>query len=263
MKTTQPDLGTTPKERVSPWPQTQVLGESSVGVLLCHGFTGSPHSLTGVAADLAERGYRVRLPRLPGHGTSWQQMNQTGWQDWYARVEQELNVLAHECDQVFVLGLSMGGSLALRLAALHPHIVGGVILINPAVTSQDKRLLAVPVLARVLPSLEGLANDIRKPGVDEMGYSRTPLKALRSMTRLWRDVRSRLPQVRQPTLLFRSVTDHVVDPSSAQLIASRIGTDDFTEVLLHDSYHVATMDYDAELILERTAEFLAAHSTQA
>ncbi len=238
-----------------------MLGESSVGVLLCHGFTGSPHSLAGVATALADRGYRVRLPRLPGHGTSWQQMNHTGWEDWYTRVEQELNLLARECDQVFVLGLSMGGSLALRLAALHPGAVAGVILINPAVTSHDKRLLALPVLSRLLPSLDGLANDIRMPGVDELGYSRTPLKALRSMTRLWRDVRSRLPQVRQPTLLFRSVTDHVVDPSSGELIARRIGADDFTEVLLHDSYHVATMDYDAELIVERTAEFLAAHST--
>lgn len=187
-------------------------------------------------------------------------MNNTEWPDWYAKVEAELHLLASECEQVFVAGLSMGGSLALRLAALHPHDVAGVILVNPAVASRDKRLLALPVLSRLLPSLSPIANDIRKPGVDEMAYSRNPLKALHSMTKLWRDVSARLPQVRQPTLLFRSVTDHVVDPLSGEIIANRIGAAEFTEVLLHDSYHVATMDYDADLIFERTGEFLTSHS---
>lgn len=249
-----------------PWAHSQVLGGQSssatptVGVLICHGFTGSPRSLGAVAEDLAEHGYRVRLPRLPGHGTSWEQLNLTRWQDWYVRVEQELNLLVRECDQVFVLGLSMGGALALRLAALYPHEVAGVILLNPAVASRDKKLLLLPVLSRFVSSTPGIASDIRKPGIDERGYPRTPLRAALSMTKLWRDVVARLPQIHQPTLMFRSVTDHVVDTLSGELILSRIGAADVVEVLLHESYHVASMDYDAELICSRTREFLTAHA---
>ena len=103
-----------------------------VGVLLCHGFTGSPQSLRPWAEYLAERGLTVSLPLLPGHGTRWQDMQLTGWQDWYAEVDRELRALLERCAQVFVFGLSMGGALALRLAAKHGDAVSGVVVVNPA-----------------------------------------------------------------------------------------------------------------------------------
>ncbi|MCF2435802.1 alpha/beta fold hydrolase [Streptomyces thinghirensis] len=82
-----------------------------VGVLLCHGFTGSPQSLRPWAQYLAARGLTVALPLLPGHGTRWQDMQVTGWQDWYAEVDRELRALRERCASVFVAGLSMGGAL--------------------------------------------------------------------------------------------------------------------------------------------------------
>ncbi len=82
-----------------------------VGVLLCHGFTGSPQSLRPWADYLAARGLTVSLPLLPGHGTRWQDMQLTGWQDWYAEVDRALRELLDRCEQVFVFGLSMGGAL--------------------------------------------------------------------------------------------------------------------------------------------------------
>src|SRR5690348_10662481 len=103
-----------------------------VGVLLCHGFTGSPQSLRPWAEYLAERGLTVALPLLPGHGTRWEDMQLTGWQDWYAEVDRELRALRERCAQVFVFGLSMGAALTLRLAAKHGDEVSGIVVVNPA-----------------------------------------------------------------------------------------------------------------------------------
>lgn len=227
-----------------------------VGVLLSHGFTGSPASIRPWAQALADEGYAVTVPLLPGHGTTWQQMNTTSWSDWSAAVEQAYVDLAARCDAVVVGGLSMGGALALWLASRHPE-VAGVLLVNPAVASTNKQLLAVPLLKRVLPSMPGLANDIKKPGVDEHGYDRTPLRALASFVGCWKDLRAALPQVTAPLLLMRSAEDHVVDPSSSRIILRTVSSRDAREIVLEDSYHVATLDHDAPLIERESVAFVA------
>lgn len=233
-------------------------GTGEAAVLLCHGFTGSPKSLHDWAEDLVARGYTVELPRLPGHGTNWRELNQTEWSDWYGCVDRAFVRLAREHRVVFVFGLSMGGALALRLAAMHADRVAGVVLVNPSVSSLDRRMLAVPLLKQFLPSTAGITNDIARPGVDEGGYDRVPLRALHSLTRLWRDVQGRLGQVTAPLLIFRSATDHVVDPSSVRLILETVNSPSPEVIGLHRSYHVATMDVDAPQIFDRSAEFCSA-----
>jgi len=227
-----------------------------VGVLLSHGFTGSPASMTPWGKHLAAQGFAVDVPRLPGHGTTWQEMNRTGWADWYGELERSFDKLHANCDQVVLGGLSMGGGLALKLAAERGNDVAGVMLVNAAVASNNKQLLAVPVLKRILPSMPGIGNDIKKPDQDEYGYDRIPLKALGSMMAGWKEVRRALPNVTQPVLLFRSAEDHVVDPSSAQIIASRVSSREVTERILENSYHVATLDHDAPAIFEESVEFI-------
>lgn len=227
-----------------------------VGVLLCHGFTGSPASLRPWAEQLAGLGYSVELPRLPGHGTTWQDLNVTGWPDWYRRVERSLLDLAERCEQVVVAGLSMGGCLALRLAQEHGPLVQGLVLVNPVVTSADKRLLALPLLRLMRPSAAGLSGDIAMPGQDERAYDRTPLQALWSQTKLWQLVRRDLAMITQPLLLYRSADDHVVDATSAPVILSGVSSTDVAEVVLRRSYHVATLDYDAPEIFSGAAAFV-------
>jgi len=114
----------------------------------------------------------------------------------------------------------------------------------------------VPVLKRVLPSMPGIVNDIKKPGQDEHGYDRVPLKALASMMDGWKQLRNDLPRVTQPIMHFRSTEDHVVDPSSSKIIASRVSSRDVQERLLENSYHVATLDNDAPVIFEESVEFV-------
>lgn len=227
-----------------------------VGVLLSHGFTGSPASMRPWAEYLAGLGYAVEVPLLPGHGTTWQQMTTTRYPDYYAEVERAYAALAARTDVVVAGGLSMGGTLVLQLAEQHPELAG-LVLVNAAVASTNKQLLALPLLKHLIRAMPGIANDIKKPGVQEDGYDKTPLKPLASMLAGWRQVRGDLARVTCPVLLFRSVEDHVVDPSSARLILGGVSSRDTEERLLQNSFHVATLDNDAEQIFEGSAEFVA------
>ncbi|MGZ4436318.1 MAG: alpha/beta hydrolase [Nocardioidaceae bacterium] len=227
-----------------------------VGVLLSHGFTGSPASMVPWGRYLAEQGYGVAVPRLPGHGTTWQDLNRCAWTDWYGELERAFEKLHADCDRIVVGGLSMGGGLVLDLAARRGREVDGVILVNAAVNTTRKDVLALPVLKHVIGSFPGIANDIKKPGVEEHGYDRTPLSAAHEMMRAWKQVRADLPKVTQPILLFRSAEDHVVDPSSARIIASSVSSREVTERILENSYHVATLDNDAPAIFEESAAFI-------
>lgn len=227
-----------------------------VGVLLCHGFTGSPSSMRPWAEHLAAAGMTVSLPRLPGHGTDWRDLARTVWSDWYGEVDAALTRLSGRCESVVVAGLSMGGSLALRLAIHRPDDVAGLILVNPALTAEDRRLSLLPVLKHLVPSVPGIGNDIRKPGVSEHGYDRTPLKPLHSLLGLWSEVRADLARITQPVLLFVSRVDHVVPPSSARVLLAGISSKDVTERVLQDSFHVATLDHDAPTIFAESLDFV-------
>jgi carboxylesterase len=224
---------------------------------VCHGFTGSPQSVRPWAEYLADRGLSVALPLLPGHGTRWQDMQVTTWQDWYAEVDRELRALAERCSRVFVCGLSMGGALALRLAARHGDAISGVAVVNPANGVHDAAAPLLPVLRHVVRTTKGVASDIAKPGAREVGYDRVPLHAAHSVRRFFRQVDSELPCVTQPLLVMTSPQDHVVPPTDSERILSRVSSTDVRHRLLERSYHVATLDHDAEQIFEDTFAFIA------
>ncbi|MGW7367740.1 alpha/beta hydrolase [Streptomyces sp. NPDC054841] len=227
-----------------------------VGVLLCHGFTGSPQPLRPWAEYLAERGLTVSLPLLPGHGTRWQDMALTGWQDWYAEVDRELRALKEQCSQVFVFGLSMGGALTLRLAAKQGDAVQGIVLVNPGIKVHGLAAHALPVARHFVRTTKGVTNDIAKEGAVEVGYDRVPLHAANSLRNFFRLVDGELPQVTQPLLLLHSPQDHVVPPADSARILSRVSSRDVQEILLEQSYHVATLDHDAERIFEESHAFI-------
>ncbi|MGI9157694.1 MAG: alpha/beta hydrolase [Marmoricola sp.] len=228
-----------------------------IGVLLSHGFTGSPASMRPWGEYLAGLGHAVSVPRLPGHGTTWEELNRTGFADWYAELEREFETLRARTDTVVVGGLSMGGGLALWLAANHPAEVAGVVLVNAAVSSQNRQLLVVPLLKWVLRGMPAIGGDIKKQGVTEHAYDKTPLKALHSMMRGWKQVRADLPEVTAPVLIFRSAVDHVVDEQSTRDVQAGVSSRDVVERVLGNSYHVATLDNDAQQIFEESAAFIA------
>lgn len=232
-------------------------GGRSIGVLLSHGFTGSPASMRPWAESLAEHGYAVEVPRLPGHATQWQDLNRTRWDDWYGEVTRAFERLSADNDVVVVGGLSMGGALVLRLAEDHPDRIAGVVLVNAAVATKRLDVKLLPVLKHVVPSFPGLANDIKKPGMDERGYDRTPLKAIHSLIQTWPSIVADLPRITAPLLYLRSTEDHVVDDVSQPLITSKVSSRDITEIPLENSFHVATIDNDAPKIFAESAAFIA------
>jgi carboxylesterase len=232
-------------------------GGRRVGVLLSHGFTGSPASMRPWGDYLGARGYGVQVPRLPGHGTTWRELNTLTWEDWYGEITRVFDQLCLDHDAVVVGGLSMGGALALQVAADHPDRVAGVVLVNAAVATRRWDVKLLPVLKHVVPSFPGIGNDIKKPGADEHCYDRTPLKAIHSLMRAWKPLIEDLPRVTAPLLYFRSAVDHVVDGASQPIILSRVSSTEVIERPLPESYHVATLDNDAELIFEESAEFIA------
>lgn len=227
-----------------------------VGVLVLHGFTGSPKGMRPWAEHLAAAGLTVELPRLPGHGTRVEDMAVTRWEDWYAETERVFTLLRARCDTVFVMGLSMGGSLALRLAENHADDVAGLVLVNPAVHSEDWKQSLLPVLKYVVKLFPGISNDIKKPGQDEGAYEKFPVKSFDSMRHAWSEIKADLGKVTAPLLLLHSRVDHVVEPSNAEWILAHVASTDVTEVWLEDSYHVATIDNDAPLIFDRSVEFV-------
>ena len=236
----------------------------STGVLLCHGLSGSPGSMRPWGQYLAERGYTVDVPRLPGHGTSVAECNRTRWEDWYAVVERALLQLRERCDTVFVGGLSMGGALTIHLAEQHPDVVDGVKLVNPALASGDwKARYLLPVMrALQVKEYPAISNDIKKPGMDEIAYDKTPIYALWSFTRQWPHLVRDLHRVTQPTIVFHAPNDNIVDGLTVELLKSHLGSNDFTYVELSDSCHVATLDHDAPVIFDRSAAFISRISTE-
>lgn len=237
---------------------------SRVGVLVCHGFTGSPYSTRPWGEYLAAAGLSVEVPLLPGHGTVWQDMNRTTSDDWLAEVERVLQELASRCEEVFVMGLSMGGALALRLAQRHPDLVHGVVLVNPSLAVEDPRLpLIAPVrrlVCAVLPSTPGLGGDVSKDDTSEGGYDRVPTAAAATLPKLWREVQEGMSGLRAPILVYRSLRDHVVGPRSLRILARRAVNTRLTIHLLQDSYHVATLDHDAAVVFDGSLAFVREHS---
>jgi carboxylesterase len=245
---------------VLPGAQPHAVDSGRTGVLLSHGFTGTPASMRPWADHLVAAGFSVRLPRLPGHGTTWQEMNATRWPDWYAAIERAHDELLARCDRVFAVGLSMGGTLVTRLAEQRPNAVAGLVLVNPSYATERFDARFARYLASVVPSRSGIGSDIKKPGGTELSYDRTPVKAFVSLQDLWKVTRTDLAAVTAPILLLRSREDHVVEPLSARLLMAGATSTTVREVVLEDSYHVATMDNDAQLIFDESVRFIQAHS---
>jgi carboxylesterase len=226
-----------------------------IGVVLSHGFTGTPGSMRPWAEHLAAAGYSVRLPLLPGHGGDWRLANKSKWPQWYAAVEAAFDELADRCDTVFAFGLSMGGTLVTRLAERHPD-VAGLVLVNPSYGTERKDAAFARYIAWAVPSRPSIGGDIKKPGVAEPAGDRTPIKAFVSLQNLWRVTLADLGSIQAPILMFRSRVDHVVEPMSGRLLMAGARATTVREVILEDSYHVATLDNDAEQIFTGSVAFI-------
>lgn len=231
-----------------------------VGVLVSHGFTGSPQSMRFLAEQLAEGGLTVRLPRLRGHGTTPEEMGASSAEHWIRDLEVAFEELRGSCEKIFVTGLSMGGTLTLYLAGAYPGQVAGIIPINAAITLNSPDLAGLAFHPAAPPAVPGVGSDIKKPGVTELAYPVVPVPAVRQLYALMAVTRELLPRITCPALVVTSREDHVVPPMNGPLIVELLGSVDKRLLWLEESYHVATLDNDKERIAEEALAFIRAHS---
>lgn len=228
---------------------------NETGVLVIHGFTGTTQSMHDLGKQFAGAGFTVFGPRLAGHGTDPEDMERKSYQEWIETVENGLEKLQATCDDVFVAGLSMGGTLTLYLAEEHPEIKG-IMPINAATHMPDLIGNYESLKDTETRFVEGIGSDIKQEGVEELAYKQTPVKSMKELMDLSRMVRENLSEITAPAMILSSAEDHVVPPENSREIYESISSDVREFVMLENSYHVATLDNDKERIAEKCVKFV-------
>lgn len=234
---------------------------TTLGVLALHGFTGNPSSMRGLAQAVAAGGHHVELPRLPGHGTTVEDMLTTGWSDWSAAAEAAYRRLAERTDRIVVAGLSMGGALTLWTGLQHPEVVG-LVCVNPATQPQAAEVIEMveEMIADGTDVAPGIGSDIADPDAVEIAYEGTPLRPLLSLINDGlAPMTDRYGELTMPLLLWTSRQDHVVEPTQSEHLAATYGGP-VDHRWLERSYHVATQDFDRDTIFVDTVAWISALS---
>ncbi|MFP7296391.1 alpha/beta hydrolase [Neobacillus niacini] len=228
-----------------------------IGILICHGFVGTPQSVGFLGEQLAAKGFSVYGVRLRGHGTHYEDLEKCSYQDWIESIEDGYYFLQKHCQEIFVIGQSMGGTLTLNLTNKHRNIKG-IILINAAIKS--------------IPPMEKYKNsnvpryinegkpDIKDKSVNEITYSKAPVRSIQQLFALMDKTRDILPTISCPVMAFQSEEDHVVPPENGKFLFASIHSDDKEFIPLTNSYHVASMDFEKELIAEKCSNFIIRHA---
>jgi carboxylesterase len=224
-----------------------------IGFWVQHGFTGCPASMRPLGEWLAGQGMTVIGPRFPGHGTSIDDLATTSWRDWLAEAERALLELNARCSPVIAVAQSFAGAVALHIGARRPDLFAGAVLINPWV--RDPRLRFAFLARPFMRTYPGTGRDIKKPGPEELNYDRIPVSVLPGVGAFLRMAERDLPEFRKPLLVFSSDEDHVVKPANARRVLARAGSERKELVRLANSYHVASLDFDAELLFDRVLAF--------
>lgn len=226
---------------------------NEVGILISHGFMGTPQSMEYVAHRLAEQGYTVYAARLKGHGTHHYDLEKCTYKDWVASIEEGYKKLKAQCSKVFMLGQSMGGTLTANLALTHKDI-DGIMLINPAINSiPEMEHLDQTVNDRFVE--EGRP-DIHNEEAVEITYTHAPMKAIRELLSFMKVVSFKLSAIEAPLLCLTSPEDHVVPASNSTYLLNHVSSQDKKQVMLPNSYHVASMDFDQDTIVKQCTSFI-------
>jgi carboxylesterase len=227
-----------------------------IGVVLVHGFTGSPAAMRPWAEFLNARGYSVRVPLLPGHGTEPADLNEIEWPEWPAKVLSEISELQKHCSQIFVAGLSMGGGTTLQVASTIQDQLSGIILVNPMIHVRGISPQLAYVISRGIKFGKSVGNDIKRKGVTEYSYDKMPYRGIYQLLTMLKLTRAALPSIKVPMQLFHSLDDHTLPVSNTEIIMREIGSPNKSRIELLNSYHVATIDHDADLIFANSLTFI-------
>lgn len=231
----------------------------SIGILVCHGFVGTPQSVRAICEQFSAQGYSVLAPRLKGHGTHYTDLERCTGDDWFQSLEQAYLQLATYCTDIYVVGQSMGGTLALQLISKY-SVIRGLILINAALSVPTLTEMVKTATSRYVPAEKP---DIKAADVEEITYDKIPIAAIRQLHHVIDRTVPILSQVRCPILAITSTIDHVVPPENSATILRAVASEVKKSVMLHNSYHVATLDHDQAVIVQETDHFISEIQTEA
>ncbi|MDD3115362.1 MAG: alpha/beta fold hydrolase [Anaerovibrio sp.] len=227
------------------------------GVLLVHGFTGSPAEMLLLGHYLHEQGYTVLGVRLAGHGTTPEDMARMSREDWYDSVCDGYSLLACCCSKISIVGQSMGGLLSLKLAA-NAAVHSAAVLGAPIFIHEDKKLYRLPprdkCQGRYQPKRRRQISDV--PDICNASYGEMPLLAVHELLNLIEDVKKELPRVSCPLLVMQSHNDHTVRERSADYIYRRAGSSAKKLYWLDRSGHLLALDCQRQEVFEQVGGFL-------
>ena len=253
---------TAPSGSMQDWSATGSGKNARIGILLVHGFTGAPPSMRPWGEFLLSKGYTVKIPLLPGHGTKPEDLNNVRWQEWPEKVQSELDALLSKCEQVFLAGLSMGGGTSLYIATHNNDRISGIILVNPMIhlpRVSPRMAYLLSCFQKMRPSV---GNDIKRPDISEHGYDVLPTRGIHQLLLMLRITRKNLSKITVPVLLFHSADDHTLPVSNTEIVMAGLGSVNKERIELVNSYHVATLDNDQDLIFQKSLIFIEGLSKQ-
>lgn len=221
------------------------------GVLLIHGFTGTPSEMQLLGEFLREKGLTVKGILLKGHGTCPEDMKKCGFRDWMRGAAEGYKSLKQECDEVFAVGLSMGGLLSLYLARNY-DIKGAAVLSAPI--RIHGRTAALSYLDRNFKAY--ILRSPEKKNINTISYERSPLIGVHNLFKLIRYVKENLRYIEKPVLIMQSYKDRTVNPVSANIIYNNIASKDKSIIHLHKSGHIITCDKEKEQVFEEIYNFI-------
>lgn len=235
--------------------QSYFFSGNDTGCLLIHGFTSTPAELRELGEHLHEVGYTVLGVRLSGHGTTVEDLEKSKYKDWIQSAQEGYAQLATTCNQIYVIGHSMGGVLALYLA--ENYSVHRIVTLAPALVTKDRAAKYVGI-AKYFMKYTEWASEVRPEEESKylLGYSKIPLSSIQELNRLQKTTKKSLNKIDQPLLIIHSIKDNAVHEKSIPLIEQGVSSKEIQKVKLSHCGHNITIEREKKVVFAEVLRFL-------